>query len=149
MSAAEDFDEEWTEAQDRAWCAEQRARVLEYLEVQGVLHGGLAREPAWHVGPFVAVWAVGSLKAPGRVGWWAISGDLPCDYCSSEGCPDPRSAIRTIAEAWRTHVELTGPGDEVIHDSASLPADLAPLLASRAQFLLEWVADDSFWATQH
>lgn len=144
-----DDDEDWTGAQDRAWCQTERARVVEYLENEGVVHGGLGEWPEWRVGPYVAIWAVGSLTAPGRIGWWAISGDLPCDYCSSSDCADPRSALRWIAESWRTNVDLTKPGDALIHDSANLPADLAPLLRSRSQTLLEWANDEAVWATLH
>lgn len=147
-SNADDFDDDWTEAQDQAWLAEQRTRVLEYLDGEGVPHGVLAERPAWHVGPLVAIWAVGHEDLAERPACWAISGDLPCDYCQAEEGDEPRDGLRRIAQAWRDAIEATPSDAAAIHDS-SLPAHLAPLLASRAELLLEWVEDESLWATLH
>lgn len=147
MGSDDDSNDDWTEAQDAAWCAEERLRLLDYLDA-GASHGGVGERPAWHVGPVVAVWAVGSLKAPGRTGWWAISGDLPCDFCTAEEDDQPRDGLRRIVQGWRDAVAATKPGDETIH-GLGLPADLAPLLRSRAEHLLEWVEDDSLWEPLH
>src|SRR5437764_5727586 len=45
-----------------------------------VCSSDLSLEPRWFLSPYVAVWAVRSRANPDRVGWWAISGDLPTDY---------------------------------------------------------------------
>jgi hypothetical protein len=61
---------------EQRWCAERRAEVAAYLAGEGVTLGTIGEWPAWHVAPYVSVWAIGSLKAPGAVGWWVICGDL-------------------------------------------------------------------------
>lgn len=130
------------------WCHEQRLIAASYMEAQPVEFGQLGEWPAWHVAPYVSVWAVESLKAPGKVGWWVICGDLPTDYASAEGTPDPRAAIGVFAERW-AHLALSmerGEDTTSFHISTPDHADaLAPLLKSRAQALSEWVSDDSNW----
>ena len=79
------------------WIASQRKVVQEYLEREGVDHLGVGEYPAFHLHPYVAVWAVQSKKAPGWVGWWAISGDLPTDYVSRGKIAHPREALRAFA----------------------------------------------------
>jgi hypothetical protein len=71
-----------TAVEEEQWCAEQRDHVVSYLTRQGLQSPSVGDWPAWHVAPSIAVWAVESLKKPGSVGWWAISGDLPTDYTS-------------------------------------------------------------------
>jgi hypothetical protein len=83
------------------WIASQRKVVQEYLEREGVDHLGVGEYPAFHLHPYVAVWAVQSKKAPGWVGWWAISGDLPTDYVSRGKIAHPREALRAFAHHWR------------------------------------------------
>ena len=53
-------------------CKQQNARVENYLRSQGVEHGRVGEWPAWHVVPYVAVWAIESRVRPGSIGWWAI-----------------------------------------------------------------------------
>jgi hypothetical protein len=77
-----------------AWCNERRAEVAAYLVAQRVLHREVGDWPAWHLAPYVSVWAIESAVEPGSMGWWVISGDLPTDYASSDGLPDPREALR-------------------------------------------------------
>lgn len=83
-----------------SWCQQQRAVAAEYLSRQPVHFGDLGDWPAWHVAPYVAVWAVESVKTAGKVGWWVISGDLPTDYASGDGVPDPRAAVAVFSERW-------------------------------------------------
>jgi hypothetical protein len=132
------------EAEEEIWCAERRVEVAQYLIEQGLDHGTIGDRPAWHVAPYVSLWAIESLKSPGWVGWWAICGDLPTDYCSSENCRHPRLAVRTIAENWRLAVKSHKPGDVVLKPT-DLPASLAPLLAERSKLLLAWARDDDLW----
>ena len=54
----EDYDEDWTEAEDRAWCTDTRENLLRYLEAEGVTHGELSPWPAWHIGPHAGIWAI-------------------------------------------------------------------------------------------
>ena len=51
---------------EERWCNEQRANVVKYLRSQKVEHGSIGDWPAWHVAPYVSIWAVESL--PGQNG---------------------------------------------------------------------------------
>jgi hypothetical protein len=130
--------------EDDAWRLAQRSVVREYLAGQGVEHGEIGHRPAWDLPPLVAIWAIESLKAPGWIGWWVISGDLPTDYCSAQGCRHPRLAMRRIAENWRDLV-LRRREDETVLGDSGLPASLAPLLKTRVQTLLEIADDEEAW----
>ena len=66
--------------EEDAWVRREREKVVAYLTSQRCDHGGIAEWPAFHVDPYVALWAIQSRTVAGRVGWWAISGDLPKDY---------------------------------------------------------------------
>lgn len=99
---------------------------------------------AWYVAPYVSIWAVESVAHPGSVGWWAISGDLPGDYCSADGRRHPRLALRHFAESWREALAQTAPGAETIGE-LGLPVELADLLEHRAELPAQWADDDAFW----
>jgi hypothetical protein len=133
-----------TNVDEEAWCSERRVEVVEYLGRQPLQFGELGEVPAWFNAPLVSIWAVESLKEPGWVGWWAISGDLPTDYCSAQDCRHPRLAMRRFAEQWGAAIRRTRPEDETI-DATGLPASLAPLLQARADLLFEFSADDELW----
>ncbi|MBL8554364.1 MAG: DUF4826 family protein [Phenylobacterium sp.] len=140
-----DDDDELTPDEEEAWCAEMRDQVVDYLQRQPGRHGQVGEWPGWRMAPYVSVWAVESLKAPGSVGWWVISGDLPTDYCSSsEDCNNPRRAMRRFAESWRRAIAAT-PEDAATLGDTCLPVEFADMLASRADFLLEMVRDDELW----
>lgn len=133
------------------WCEKQRQVVADYLQSQGVEHGRIGDWPAWHIAPCVSIWAIESLARPEWIGWWVIAGDLPTDYVSSAACEPPqhpRKAARAIAERWRQAAEAWSEGRE--HEGfriagPNLHQDLAPLLAKRAEILIEWADDDSMW----
>lgn len=130
------------------WCAQQRAIAAEYLSRQPVKFGQLAEWPAWDVAPYVAVWAVESVAAPGRVGWWVITGDLPTDYVSGTNTPDPRAAVAEIASRWSAAASVMGRGEQpadITVGSADNAAELGPLLDARARTLANWANDDSVW----
>lgn len=132
------------------WCNEQRENVARYLSEQPVRFGALGDWPAWHVPPNVSVWAVESVAMPGKVGWWVISGDVPTDYTSGAGTPDPRSAVAAFAKLWTSAAARMERGEQLEGFTIGGPDDareLAPLLKSRAQLLLEWVNDESCWET--
>ena len=108
-----DYDDPPVEEQ---WCEDRRAQVAAYLQREGVEHGQIGEWPAWHVAPYVSIWAIESKKRPDRVGWWVICGDLPTDYVSAAKIKHPRD--------W---------------------GELAPLVDPRASMLLKWADDDSLW----
>jgi len=129
--------EEW-------WCEDRRVDVAEYLDREGVDHGGICEWPAWQLGPRVFVWAVRSKDRPGRVGWWVISGDLPMDHVSAAGIKRPRDAVCAIAESWLD-------ASAYLREVERLPEiilgieEKGPTLESWAHVLLEWVADPWRW----
>jgi Domain of unknown function (DUF4826) len=86
-----DYDEP---AVEERWCREQRANVARYLRSQKVRHGRIGDWPAWHVAPYVSVWAIESVVQPEWIGWWVISGDLPTDYVSSRDVSPPQHPRR-------------------------------------------------------
>lgn len=140
-----DYDDPELEA---LWCAERRHEIAEYLQREGVVHGAIGTEPAWHVAPYASVWAIESLAAPGSVGWWAISGDLPSDYVSAAQAKSPREAVRAIASLWQEAAGFMSRGEQ--HPTFRIGAgkrdgELAPLLAPRAELLLGWVDDPEIW----
>lgn len=133
---------------EEEWCDSQRQSVVEYLSREGLEHGRVGEWPAWHVYPYVAVWAIESVARPGWVGWWAISGDLPTDYVARGSERTPRAAVREFALRWgkvaAAMAEGRGPDDVVIGRPEDA-AVLAPPLGSRAETLLRWANDDDFW----
>ena len=143
--SSDDYDDPETQA---CWLAEQRGNVARYLQGEGVQHRGVASEPEWFVAPYVSVWTVESMKAPGAVGWWAISGDLPTDYLSGHDATDARSALAQFARRWR---EVSGSmlrGEE--HPTVRIGRtddrrELGDLLSRRAQIIERWADDDEMW----
>lgn len=133
---------------EERWCAEQRAAIAGYLQGEGVRHGEIGEWPAWHVAPYVSVWAIESAVQPGAIGWWAISGDLPTDYVSASQVGHPRMALQLIARRWLAASEAMAAGQPadgfLVGDQASA-RELAPLLRSRAAILLDWAEDESLW----
>jgi hypothetical protein len=134
---------EWADADDEAWIATQRDVAEHYLESQRLQHGGVAPEPAWHISPYLAIWPVGSLAAPGAVGWWVITGDVPTDYCSFEDGSHPRAVASHFAQSWREAVR--DPHEDGTLGVTGLPIELRDLLSSRAKILAEFVQDDEIW----
>ncbi|MGN6829126.1 DUF4826 family protein [Paucibacter sp. M5-1] len=140
-----DFDDPEIDAQ---WCAERRREVAEYLRGEGLSHGRIGENPAWHVAPFVSVWAIENLASQTSVGWWAISGDMPNDYVSGSRASNPREAVQAIASLWQEAAQYMARGEK--HPtfrigSGEQDEELAPMLASRAALLLEWVDDPEAW----
>jgi hypothetical protein len=136
------------------WCNEQRVNVANYLSSQKVQHGRIGDWPAWHVAPYVSIWAIESLVRPEWIGWWVICGDLPTDYISSADVKHPqhpRKAIRVIAERWLKQVEAWNEG--LVYEGIRIAVphshkELAPLLETRAKLLIEWADNDSLWEEQ-
>jgi hypothetical protein len=133
---------------DEQWCAGHRLNVIEYLQRQNVQHSQIGLWPAWHIVPYVSVWAVESIKSPGWVGWWVICGDLPTDYMTSGNVRHPRDAVRKFAELWLEAVPYMLRGENhpnISFGSGKHLPTLALLLKSRAELLLAWVADETIW----
>ena len=133
---------------EERWCDERRNDVNALLQREGVSHGQVGEWPAWHLAPYVSIWAIESKANPGWVGWWAIAGDLPTDYVSASTIKHPRDAMRAIASRWHGASEHMSRGQPSPNFSVGAPADwptLAPQLASRAELLLEWAADPELW----
>jgi hypothetical protein len=139
-------------AVDEQWCTERRARVTEYLRDEGVEHGRVGEWPAWHIAPYVSIWAIESRAHPGSIGWWAICGDLPTDYISAADIKHPRDAMRAVAAVWRQQAKLMADGKTLSEIRIGRPdqwATLAPLLETRASILLKWADDDALWNNVH
>ena len=143
-----DYDD--PDVEDR-WCAAKRSIVADYLRSQQVEHGCIGDWPAWHVAPYASIWAIESVARPEWIGWWVICGDLPTDYISSADVrppQHPRKALRIIAEQWLRNVQAWNEGRdyEGFHIRGSHShQELAPLLETRANLLIEWADDDSLW----
>jgi Domain of unknown function (DUF4826) len=134
---------------EKSWLHREHARVAAYLDGEGVAHAGVASEPAWYVHEVIAVWAVASIASPGRVGWWAFSGDIPTDYIGSAGIGDARDALAAIAARWRADADRMRAGHEPDGVTFGRRAEwtaLAPMLAARATHLAEWARDDALWS---
>jgi hypothetical protein len=136
---------------EELWCGSQRVAVTNYLRSQDVQHGEIGDWPAWHVTGCVAIWAIESVARPGWIGWWAISGDLPTDYCSAadiEPPQHPRKALRVLAERWLASAAAWENGLETPDfqiAGSPLNRELVPLLKSRAETLLGFASNDDLW----
>jgi hypothetical protein len=133
---------------EEEWVAEERQKVIDYLASRQCEHGGVGEWPAFHVDPYLALWAVQSLKAPGRIGWWAISGDLPTDYMSNGSGGHPRDALRHFSAEWRSVADSMNRGESHPRTKIGTPEQwpsMAPLLQKRAKLLQDFADDDSLW----
>ena len=135
-----DSDEEptITNMAEASWATEQRQNVIEYLAAQGVEHSGVSLEPRWFLLPYVAVWAVRSKANPERIGWWAISGDLPTDYLSCAGEKDDADILFSFSRVWKAQAAkmaagVQSPGYRI--GPADQAMGLAPMLLTRAELL--------------
>jgi len=122
--------------------------VRAYLKDERVEHGRIGTWPAWHVEPYLSLWAIESAARPGWVGWWTICGDLPTDYLSARRARHPRTALRAFAKRWlavarcmergRAHPRIR------IGERSAWP-QLAPLLRARAQLLTKFAGAKGIW----
>lgn len=133
---------------EERWCEERRRDVADYLQLQGVRHGAIGEWPAWHVAPYVSIWAIESASNPGWVGFWVICGDLPTDYVSSQALKHPRDVMRAFADRWSKVAENMAKGQPSPDVNIGSPSDwptLGPMLASRAATLRRWADDAAMW----
>jgi hypothetical protein len=130
------------------WIQAGRKDAEGYLRGQKVEHRGVGEYPAFHVYPYLALWAVQSKNSPGRVGWWAITGDLPADYISSSEGRHPREAMRAFARHWREVSQFMLRGDP--HPDCHIGTrdqwpELGDLLRRRAEIIRSYADDDEIW----
>lgn len=133
-----------TDPADAAWVAAQRVRVVSYLAGQNIEHADVSMEPRWFLSPFVAIWAVQSMRVPDRIGWWAISGDLPTDYltCCSE--QDDADVLLSFSRQWKALAAQMSAGVQRPDYHVGPPGrekEFAPLLLSRAEALDDLASD--------
>ena len=131
-----------------AWVARELEKVTYYLEKESIESPNVGEWPAFEVAPYFAIWAVESKSAPGHVGWWAFSGDIPTDYVTKSGETHPRNGLKDLLITWRSYIPKfknneTYPGVK-LGSGANLPK-LGELLERRVSILEEWLYDDSLW----
>lgn len=144
-----DYDDPATEEK---WCMDRQADVARYLKEAGVVYRNIGEWPAWHVAPYVSIWAIESAQNPSWVGWWVICGDLPTDYISADSVKHPRDAMRTIAERWLELVPYMARGEGHPRIAIGVKGnhkELAPLIERRAAQLLKWANDDTCWGPEY
>src|SRR5213080_4763409 len=90
-----------TDPTEAAWVAAQRQRVIDYLVSQNLDHAGVSLEPRWFLSPYVAIWAVRSKANADRIGWWAISGDLPTDYLACNKEHNDADVLLSFSRQWK------------------------------------------------
>jgi hypothetical protein len=133
---------------EEEWCQQRRDQVEDYLRRENVAHGRVGEWPAWHVAPYVSVWAVESTSRPDWIGWWVICGDVPTDYVSAANIKHPRDAVRAFGERWRELARVMADGDQAPDVRIGGPEEavsLAGPLKSRASMLLQWADDNELW----
>lgn len=133
---------------EEAWASEQRQTVRAYLEKELVKYREIGEWPAWHVHPVLAIWAVESAQAPGRVGWWAVSGDVPTDYVSFADADHPRKAMLHFIKQWDEVSSSMLEGKKHPHITIGSPDQwpvLGNLLERRAELMRKFANDHSMW----
>ena len=133
---------------DEKWVAEQRQQAVAYLEREAVRHGGVGDWPAFHVSPYIAIWAVQSNVAAGKIGWWVATGDCPSDYISGKGIVNPRVAMDAFSRGWKSMAVYmkkgrNPPGSRI--GTAQNRKVLGRLLHRRATVLAQWASDRDVW----
>jgi hypothetical protein len=137
-STIEDHDE-------AAWVVAQRQVVADYLVGQCLQHSGVSLEPRWFLSPYLAVWAIRSRAYPDRVGWWAVSGDVPTDYVTCQDEQDPGDVLIAFSKVWKAAAKKMAVGEQLEdyiiggRDPARAK-ELALLLLKRAEMLEELAA---------
>lgn len=130
------------------WVIDQRTIVESYLQKEGIDNPNVGPWPAFEVSPYFAIWAVESKKTPGKIGWWAFSGDCPTDYVSEDGNCHPRNALKLLLDNWRSHIPSMKQGKQPKNtkfgDGSNLPL-LGDLLEKRVAILADWLSDDDLW----
>ena len=103
------------DSDDAEWIAAQRQIVVDYLAGQRIEHDGVSLEPRWFLSPYLAVWAVRSRANPDRVGWWAISGDVPTDYIACSGERDSGDVLIAFSRVWKAAAKKMAAGEQLVN----------------------------------
>jgi hypothetical protein len=140
-----DYDDPVVEAN---WIKERREEVLQYLEIEGVIHGGVGEDPDYCCAPHASIWRVMNNIHPERIGLWAICGDLPTDIVSSDDARDVREVLAHFSRSWSEVAACMKAGKK--HPTITIgPAEkwkeLAPILEERTRILAAIAGDDSLW----
>ena len=142
-------DVEYDQAAEETWVAEQRTKVANYLRDHGLQHGKIGEWPAWHMQPYLAILAIESSMAPGRMGWWTISGDCPTDYVTfSDATDHPKEALRHFARQWAeisSYMLRDEPHPGITIGTPDLWPELGELLQRRSKLLFQFADDVSIW----
>jgi hypothetical protein len=130
---------------DAEWIAGQRQVVVDYLVSQRLQHGGVSLEPRWFMSPYLALWAIRSRANPDRVGWWAISGDVPTDYIMCGDEQDPGDVLTEFSKLWKMAAKKMAVGEQLDNciiggGNPARAKEIAPLLLRRAEMLQELAA---------
>ena len=136
-----------SQSEEEQWIAEEHRKVVHFLKVQGCRHGGVEQWPTFHVFPDFALWAVQSIRHDGRAGWWAISGDVPTDYMSTDRNDHPREALRHFSREWADVADHMRRGVEHPTLGMGTPAEwpaLSEMLQVRSDALANY-AEDEGW----
>jgi len=95
-------------------------------------------EPRWFLSPHVAIWAVRSKAKADRIGWWAISGDVPTDYVTCTNEVDEADILFSFSRAWKARGAQMASGIQSAEcriGPVDQAKELAPMLMTRAELL--------------
>ncbi len=137
-----------SEIDEDAWLTEQQSVAAIYLEREGIPNPELGEEPAFHVSPYVSLWAVRAKKNPNAVGWWVIAGDLPTDFVSAGDAKEPRDAIAAFARLWEEAARHMLRGEDHPKFSIGRPEnrrELGDLLRRRSAVLKSYSENETLW----
>lgn len=145
-----DFSRDAMPNDEDSWIQAQRKDAVGYLRRQRVKASRrVGKYPAFHVHPYLALWAVESKRSPGSIGWWAITGDLPTDYISSSEGRHPRDALRAFARHWKELSKFMLRGEAHPDCRIGTPREwpeLGDLLRRRARIIQRYADDDGIWS---
>jgi hypothetical protein len=137
---------------EQTWLEDLRERAYDYLARLGIWKVRIQEMPAWHLTPYLCIWAVESEKSPDDVGWWVICGDLPTDCIWGDIVRSPRDAMHAIGARWLEAAAGMKRGEARpvtwtgIEECSPLLMDM---LESRGGFLISWAGDDGCWDLEY
>lgn len=127
-----------TEQEILNWARDAYQKIMGFLGEQGLVIESLSESESRYLAPFVAVW---KLKTTEGKWVWAISGDLPSDFISSEGATSARETLRAFSMRWQMKVEKIRNNADIEEEQKKL----ADLMEERAVQLYQVFEDDTFW----
>jgi hypothetical protein len=136
------------ENQDPDILGAARRQVVHYLDHFKMRYSEVPAAPAWQVAPEVYLWRVYGFQSDVQPAWFAISGNLPTDYVTSDSAPDLRAAVRYFARLWLEAADCMKAGKSHRSFSIGTPdqwPQLQLLLRDRAQLLAGFSEDEALW----